>query len=825
MSQRRALLAHQRGRRKGGGVYYTRRAGPPPRAPRRRPAFDGSPRRGARAGRDRPRGGCREALRLRRHRPGLRQRPLPGRGRRRARRSASPPCSATSPCPGSSRSSTRCARRPDGRSAFGVEDTALLKRLVLKRCVYGVDLSPMGAEIAKVSLWLGSFVPGPLARLPRPQRPRRQLADRRCPARGRSRPAMTTARLSVFGDELDAAIARAAEKAASCAKSTTARPTRSRPAAAAEEELHAARSRAQSAARPLDRRAARPEGCARRGAEPGDAPIARRRESTACDRSRARRGRAAGAALAARIRRGLRAREPRLRRDRRQPAVGGGHRRGARVLRASTSPGSEPWPRQSARCALEELRASGPTCAERFDAEQERVAEMRAYLGPRGRLPGGRRRSGSLQVLLPALPGAACAWRPRWASCCRGPSFSPRAPPTSAVAVRGGGARALDFLLNSRPLGIRRRAPLHRRTALRPATCPFRDDRSRSPELPTPQRSSSSQSKARASRIASDHLSARTSRCRCCPIAGRGRPARQAPLGLARFRLRRRPLALLPGRANSTRPTTRALGGSERGLAALEGRVLRSVRPARQRGRDLPAKRGGTGKGAQAATRARAHCSPAKSQSPSVARRSERAGGVERAWLSGTSAARQLADGSRVSRSPRDFLSTQAPYLAFIDERSGSGSRVPALMNSLPFDWQARRFVETHLNFFILEGLRSRRSLMTLCMRSRLPPPASPAPTSASRSSPRRRGVECGPLDEEERLALRAEIDARVALIWGLSADELEVVFADFTLDAVPEAYRERVRDRFAELGVTHAAPRPPRQPRGQPARRRRSHT
>ncbi|MGH2951385.1 MAG: Eco57I restriction-modification methylase domain-containing protein, partial [Solirubrobacterales bacterium] len=42
----------------------------------------------------------------------------------------------------------------------GIEDAALLKRLVLKRCVFGVDLSPMGAEIAKVSLWLSTFVPG-----------------------------------------------------------------------------------------------------------------------------------------------------------------------------------------------------------------------------------------------------------------------------------------------------------------------------------------------------------------------------------------------------------------------------------------------------------------------------------------------------------------------------------------------------------------------------------------------------------------------------------------------------------------------------------------
>jgi hypothetical protein len=42
----------------------------------------------------------------------------------------------------------------------GVDDVALLRRLVLKRCIYGVDLSEMGAEIAKVSLWLASFVPG-----------------------------------------------------------------------------------------------------------------------------------------------------------------------------------------------------------------------------------------------------------------------------------------------------------------------------------------------------------------------------------------------------------------------------------------------------------------------------------------------------------------------------------------------------------------------------------------------------------------------------------------------------------------------------------------
>ena len=40
------------------------------------------------------------------------------------------------------------------------EDGDLLRRLVLKRCIHGVDLSPMAVEVANVTLWLASFVPG-----------------------------------------------------------------------------------------------------------------------------------------------------------------------------------------------------------------------------------------------------------------------------------------------------------------------------------------------------------------------------------------------------------------------------------------------------------------------------------------------------------------------------------------------------------------------------------------------------------------------------------------------------------------------------------------
>ncbi len=39
-------------------------------------------------------------------------------------------------------------------------DVNLIKRLVMKRCVYGVDLNPMAVELAKVSLWLDTFTLG-----------------------------------------------------------------------------------------------------------------------------------------------------------------------------------------------------------------------------------------------------------------------------------------------------------------------------------------------------------------------------------------------------------------------------------------------------------------------------------------------------------------------------------------------------------------------------------------------------------------------------------------------------------------------------------------
>ncbi len=41
-----------------------------------------------------------------------------------------------------------------------LDDRHIIRRIILKRCIYGVDLNPMAVELAKLSLWLHSFTVG-----------------------------------------------------------------------------------------------------------------------------------------------------------------------------------------------------------------------------------------------------------------------------------------------------------------------------------------------------------------------------------------------------------------------------------------------------------------------------------------------------------------------------------------------------------------------------------------------------------------------------------------------------------------------------------------
>ncbi|HJW76824.1 MAG TPA: hypothetical protein VJ787_14365, partial [Thermoleophilia bacterium] len=151
---------------------------------------------------------------------------------------------------------------------------------------------------------------------------------------------------------------------------------------------------------------------------------------------------------------------------------------------------------------------------------------------------------------------------------------------------------------------------------------------------------------------------------------------------------------------------------------------------------------------------------------------------------------------------PRTPLTNTAPYLVFPDGRPVDEAYVLGVLSSLPFDWQARRFVETHLNFYILDLLCfppeedvdateiARRSARLSCSDKRFAAFA------------RNAGVPCGPLAGEERDTLRAEIDALVSHAYGLTSEDLQIIFSDFTLDAVSPEYRALVRQKFEELAL-----------------------
>ena len=123
-----------------------------------------------------------------------------------------------------------------------------------------------------------------------------------------------------------------------------------------------------------------------------------------------------------------------------------------------------------------------------------------------------------------------------------------------------------------------------------------------------------------------------------------------------------------------------------------------------------------------------------------------------------------------------------------------------SVMNSLPFDWLSRRYVEVNVNYFIFNSLTfppvndfPTRRLGTLaarlsCVDARFSDFAAEV------------GVDHGPLTDAERNDMRAEIDALVARAYDLTRDELRFIFTDFTENAVSAAYRQQVLEKFEVL-------------------------
>ncbi len=675
-----------------------------------------------------------------------------------------------------------------------VEDTALLKRLVLKRCVYGVDLSPMGAEIAKVSLWLGAFVPGlSLAYLDHNIRVGNSLIG---VARADSiAPPGEAGQTVLFGDDLDAALARAAEQATKLRQIEDRTPEEVDASRAAEEELLGEVSGARRVldlwtAEPLGLKGARDE--ALQGGKELIAGAKTKRTVEAekmVSEQRALHWPLAFAEVFARENPGF------------DVVVGNPPWEEVKIEEldffGTYRPGLRAQPERVRKTALEQFKKERPELVRQFEIETQRVALIRAYLSKADGYSGSSgdpdlykyfcqrfqallRDGGRLGVVLPRsvfLNKGSLGFR-AWL-------FEKAAP------------ERVDFLLNNRSWAF----DAEPRYTIALLSAQRRED-STNDGLEVAGVASSAEEFERQSHSSGIHLS----------LTALG-PGLEIPL------LRDQAAADLLAELRSNQPfpyggdlwqcipvaefhETNDAGlwkDATSGWPLWKGQSFDQFDPHGSETRLCPPS-------ADALKKARKPRPGNGSMLAEVVPLAKRKEAVQRT-VGTARIAHRLVTNRTNSRTivaclvpPEHFLVNSAPYLVFVEPNPHAEAACLALMNSLVFDWQARRFVEANVNFFILEGLKlpklDQESLIALaapsarlsCLDERFAEFA------------KETGVECGPVDDDERLELRVEIDARVARIWGLNDEKMEIVFSDFTQDAVPESYRRAVRERFAEM-------------------------
>ena len=131
---------------------------------------------------------------------------------------------------------------------------------------------------------------------------------------------------------------------------------------------------------------------------------------------------------------------------------------------------------------------------------------------------------------------------------------------------------------------------------------------------------------------------------------------------------------------------------------------------------------------------------------------------------------------------PKVFCTNKAPYLLFPKGDEQDEAFVLGVLNSIPLDWYARRFIEKNLNFFILNAFPIPRPSRgdplwqrVVALSGRLA-----CPDERFKEWATKVGIECGPLDEGLKKDMIHELDAVVAHLYGLSVGQLTHIFKTF---------------------------------------------
>jgi hypothetical protein len=131
---------------------------------------------------------------------------------------------------------------------------------------------------------------------------------------------------------------------------------------------------------------------------------------------------------------------------------------------------------------------------------------------------------------------------------------------------------------------------------------------------------------------------------------------------------------------------------------------------------------------------------------------------------------------------PEVFIGNQAPYLLWPRGDSRDEAFLLGVLSSLPLDWYARRFVETHVNFFVFNPLPVPRPRADHPLRERAIELAGPlaAPDRRFAAWAKEVGVPFGPITEDEKNNRIHELDAVVAHLYGLTEKQLVHIFQTF---------------------------------------------
>lgn len=141
-----------------------------------------------------------------------------------------------------------------------------------------------------------------------------------------------------------------------------------------------------------------------------------------------------------------------------------------------------------------------------------------------------------------------------------------------------------------------------------------------------------------------------------------------------------------------------------------------------------------------------------------------------------------------------------SPYLLSVSADERDEAFVLGVMSSIPFDWYARRIVELHLTFELLGSMPIPKPAVGDPLRARVVEIAGRLAAVDDRYAgwAAQVGVPLGsiqkPADKDE---LIAELDALVCLLYRLTEDQVEHVFATFHRGWDYEARLTKVLDYY----------------------------